>query len=90
MNEQEKIKWVKENYTEKDFDFGMKDLEQRLARKAAKESRILRVFKNLDEFNEYSETHKMGEKWAYDSNDFNGEYGEEYEDFMAICAYEYK
>ena len=55
-----------------------------------KKERTLRVFKNLNEFNEYRENHHMGDWWSYDSDDFNSEYNEEYEDYVAICCYEYE
>ena len=54
-----------------------------------KKQRQIKVFKNLDYFREYEKEHNMGKWWGYDSDDFDGEYGPEYKDYIAICSYEY-
>ena len=91
MNEQEKTEWIKRNidcYSNEGE--AREDLEKRIEKKEAKETRVLRVFKNREEYYNYSETHKMGKDWDYIESDFDGEYGNEYEEWVAVCAYEYK
>ena len=53
------------------------------------EDRKLRIFKNLSEFREYEEKNNMGKWWSYENEDVDDGYGPEYEDYVAVCAYEY-
>ena len=90
MNEQEKKEWIDRNKINFDSENdAFQYLERRLAQEKAKADRILRVFVNIDAYHEYAETHNMGKDWDYDSDDFNGEYGPEFKDYVAVCAYEY-
>ena len=91
MNEQEKKGWIernKENFS--DEKEAVEYLENRISQEEAKESRVLMVFKNRDEFNDYANSHRMGKDWDFDSDDFDADEHAGYEDYVAICAYEYK
>ena len=91
MNAQQRSEWLARNIDA----FGSEEeaieyLESRLARQQSRQTRVLRVFRDRSEYNEYAENHNMGQDWDYNSADFNGEYGDEYRDYVAVCAYEYQ
>lgn len=76
MKEQEKKSWIKRNidcYSNEAE--AREDLKKRLAKKEAKESRVLRTFDDLGKLKAYEANHKMGAWWDDDDK---------------ICAYEYK
>jgi len=90
MNENEIEIWVKRNIESFSNESEAREyIMNRIREENAKKSRVLRVFKNIDEYRTYAENAKMGEHWDYDSDDFEDEYDDEYEDYVAVCAYEY-
>ena len=89
MTEQEIKSWIERNIESFSNEQEARDyIVNRLAQEKAKEDRVIKFFINRDEYFAYSESHKMGKDFDYDEEKHDA--GEEYEDFIAVCAYEYK